>query len=117
MPGTYFYHDHSNQNRGDGLQGALIVKERAGTPKLFEASADEVLFLQDWWHFAGNSMALRLNRFATECVFVPNPVQCVLQYHVLVCAVMKVNARLHVLLRVQQAEAAQVLWLRMLSCC
>lgn len=65
MPGTYFYHDHSNQNRGDGLQGALIVKERAGTPKLFESDADEVLFLQDWWHFAGNSMALRLNRFVT----------------------------------------------------
>lgn len=63
MPGTYFYHDHSNHNRGDGLQGALVVKERPGTPQLFEADADETLFLSDWWHFAGNSMALRLNRW------------------------------------------------------
>lgn len=65
MPGTYFYHDHSNHNRGDGLQGALIVNERPGTPQLFEADAEETLFLSDWWHFAGNSMALRLNRWGS----------------------------------------------------
>lgn len=64
MPGTYLYHDHSNHNRGDGLQGALIVNERPGTAKLIESDADETLFLSDWWHFAGNAMALRLNRYA-----------------------------------------------------
>ena len=26
MPGTYAYHDHPSQNRGDGLQGPLIVQ-------------------------------------------------------------------------------------------
>lgn len=62
--GTYFYHDHSNLNRADGLQGALIVKERPGSPQLFEADADETLLLSDWWHFNGNAMALRLNRCA-----------------------------------------------------
>jgi FtsP/CotA-like multicopper oxidase with cupredoxin domain len=62
MPGTYFYHDHSNLNRADGLQGPLIVKERPGSSLLFEADADQTLFLSDWWHFTGNAMALRLNR-------------------------------------------------------
>jgi len=50
-------------NRADGLQGPLIVKERAGTPALFTSDADKTLFLSDFWHFTGNAMALRLNRW------------------------------------------------------
>jgi FtsP/CotA-like multicopper oxidase with cupredoxin domain len=64
MPGTYLYHDHSSQNRGDGLQGPLIVQQRPGTPALNAADGDETLFLADWWHFAGDAMAMRLNRSA-----------------------------------------------------
>lgn len=63
MPGTYFYHDHSSMNRADGLQGALIVKERAGVAPLYSSASDQTLFLSDHWHFAGNSMATRLNRW------------------------------------------------------
>lgn len=64
MPGTYIYHDHPSQNRGDGLQGPLMVQQRPGTPALNAADGDETLFLADWWHFAGNAMAMRLNRSA-----------------------------------------------------
>lgn len=62
MPGTYFYHDHSSMNRADGLQGPLIVKERTGVAPLVASSSDNTLFLSDHWHFAGNAMAMRLNR-------------------------------------------------------
>jgi FtsP/CotA-like multicopper oxidase with cupredoxin domain len=61
-PGTYFWHDHAALNRADGLQGALVVLPPPGTKELYSYDADRVLFLQDWWHFTGDSMAMRLNR-------------------------------------------------------
>lgn len=59
-PGTYFYHDHSQTKRADGLQGMLIVRPK-GEP-LGAAKNENVLFLQDWWHSTYGGMAMRLNR-------------------------------------------------------
>lgn len=49
--------------RADGLQGALIVRERPGTPLLHgQVHSEDTLLLTDWWHFPGNSLAMRLSR-------------------------------------------------------
>jgi FtsP/CotA-like multicopper oxidase with cupredoxin domain len=66
MPGTYFWHDHAAMFRADGLQGALIVRERPGTAALNAADGESALILADWWHFPGNSLAMRLNRCAVR---------------------------------------------------
>lgn len=60
-PGTYWWHDHSGANRGDGLQGALIVRPK-GSPLGQPPANEHILFLQDWWHYTGGAMAMRLNR-------------------------------------------------------
>lgn len=62
MPGTYFWHDHANANRADGLQGPLFVNPKPGTTTLYPLAGSPHLFLQDWWHQTGNSLAMRLNR-------------------------------------------------------
>ncbi|KAF8065871.1 L-ascorbate oxidase [Scenedesmus sp. PABB004] len=62
MPGTYFWHGHAQMNRADGLQGPLVVRTPDSVPALTPADGTSVLFLQDWWHSTGNSMAMRLNR-------------------------------------------------------
>ncbi|KAI8468179.1 MAG: Cupredoxin [Monoraphidium minutum] len=61
-PGTYFWHDHSAMNKGDGLQGALLVRSpgtKLGAPL---PQNEHTLFLSDWWDYTGAAMAVRLNR-------------------------------------------------------
>jgi FtsP/CotA-like multicopper oxidase with cupredoxin domain len=67
-PGTYFWHDHAALNRADGLQGALVVLPKRGTKELYSYDDQRTLFLQDWWHFTGDSMAMRLNRWGRRGV-------------------------------------------------
>ncbi|KAI8468177.1 MAG: Cupredoxin [Monoraphidium minutum] len=61
-PGTYFWHDHSAMNRGDGLQGALIVRPAGTKPRAKPPADEHTLFLSDWWDYTGAAMAMRLNR-------------------------------------------------------
>lgn len=81
-PGSYLWHDHSAIYRADGLQGALIVRPKrssAGSKQksqevakqpLMNYDAEHTLFLMDWWHFTGNAMAMRLNRWGLDTVVV-----------------------------------------------
>lgn len=102
MPGTYFWHDHSSINRADGLQGALIVKAKPGTPELAEGKIQDtfILFLQDWWHTPANALAMRLNRYAGS--FMMNEIythslliaQAYVQQHILSTQVSNTNRQI-----------------------
>ena len=50
--GTFWYHSHVEGQRGDGLLGALIVRERTAEPTydyLRDLPDCHTLVLQDWW--------------------------------------------------------------------
>ena len=91
-PGTYFWHEHASALRGDGLQGALIVRPPPWAPRAplatlpgagfgsddpslfpraakggrasasWDAPPERLVFLSDWWHLSQDAMALRFNR-------------------------------------------------------
>ena len=63
-PGTFFWHDHANANRADGLQGPLIVRPKEPGPKspYDPIKGERVLFISDWYHTEGNALAMALNR-------------------------------------------------------
>jgi len=55
---TYFYHDHTAYNRGDGLQGALIVRPPGTKIGQGLPAQEKVLFLQDCEWMMGRSIWL-----------------------------------------------------------
>ncbi|XP_056010293.1 uncharacterized protein LOC130051743 [Ostrea edulis] len=48
--GTYWYHSHAGVQRGKGLYGALVIRERNIPLHLQNVSGDFILQLQDWNH-------------------------------------------------------------------
>lgn len=62
--GTYFWHDHSSANRADGLSGPLIVTSTTKDPikKAYAYDEEKTIYLSDWWHAQGASLAMHLNR-------------------------------------------------------
>eukprot|EP00955_Chlamydomonas_euryale_P092169 364685-Chlamydomonas_euryale.AAC.10 len=60
--GSYMWHDHATANRANGLQGALIVRQPGDIRPPYQYEDEFTLFLTDWHHEEGNTMAMRLNR-------------------------------------------------------
>lgn len=64
-PGTYFWHDHSSENRANGLMGALILSLHPKSKILnpFKWAKEHTVMISDWWNDEANAMAMRLNRY------------------------------------------------------
>lgn len=58
--GTHYYHGHSSLDRGDGLQGPIVITDRTNPPP-FEYDEELLLFMQDWYHRAGPSQRTGLD--------------------------------------------------------
>jgi L-ascorbate oxidase len=58
--GTHYYHGHTSLDRGDGLQGPIIITDPNKRPP-FEYDEELVLFLQDWYHRPGPSQRTGLD--------------------------------------------------------
>lgn len=62
--GFHYWHGHTSLDRMDGLQGAIIIDNPTDPDEIaLKAQYDEeaILFLQDWYHRDGPSMAVGLN--------------------------------------------------------
>ncbi len=46
--GTYWYHGHNGQSRGNGLFGAFVIIDPSETDKT-ERDNDFLLFVNDWY--------------------------------------------------------------------
>ncbi len=53
-PGTHWFHSHSGLQRADGLMGSFIIRESSRTDPHWglydEDRAEDVVFLNDWYH-------------------------------------------------------------------
>jgi L-ascorbate oxidase len=58
--GTHYYHGHTSLDRGDGLQGPIIITD-PNKKRPFEYDEELVLFLQDWYHRPGPSQRTGLD--------------------------------------------------------
>jgi L-ascorbate oxidase len=58
--GTHYYHGHSSLDRGDGLQGPIVITD-PNKPPPYEYDDELVLFLQDWYHRPGPSQRTGLD--------------------------------------------------------
>ncbi|XP_067950161.1 uncharacterized protein [Watersipora subatra] len=48
--GTHYYHAHFGMQRGDGIAGALIVKQRKNRYPQYQDLNSHTLLIQDWYH-------------------------------------------------------------------
>ncbi|KAJ3089611.1 hypothetical protein HK100_007707 [Physocladia obscura] len=68
-PGTFWWHGHSQMQRGDGLYGGLIVHKASTTAREYD---DEILLLiGDWYHKSSNDV---LNWYQSAWSFGNEPV-------------------------------------------
>lgn len=58
--GFHYYHGHTSLDRGDGLQGPIVIQD-PNKPPPFEYDEELVLFLQDWYHRPGPSQRVGLD--------------------------------------------------------
>ena len=47
--GTFWYHGHVGASRADGLQGAVIIRERNNSADYLDLPAEHTLVVSDWW--------------------------------------------------------------------
>jgi len=48
--GTYWYHAHSSVQYGEGLYGALILRDKKDVDSFFDHDHEEVVMVADWYH-------------------------------------------------------------------
>ena len=68
--GFHYYHGHTSLDRGDGLQGPIIIED-PNNPPPFEYDEELVLFLQDWFHRAGPSQRTGVD--SVPFIWIGNP--------------------------------------------
>merc|ERR1739844_645188 len=49
-PGTYWYHSHVGAQRTNGLQGALIIKDKESpNPHVIDCPRNQTIIVQEWY--------------------------------------------------------------------
>lgn len=79
--GTFWYHAHSEVQRGDGLYGGLIVHDAVATEATSYRFDRELLFLVgDWYHWPSQRVVERFMSMTSTGVEVSRLSYCIGRY-------------------------------------